>query len=139
MNGRTAYAIATLVGLLGVCSPQRVVAVDPCPAARNCAEIGVQVPTGPVDPGATAQMRIGLVQGADDGQAGGVDEVAALTVTLGIAGLRLADCSPPGSDGLNASFELPPGAAGAASSWNLTCAGRAGCLFTTTRNRATRM
>jgi len=130
MNGQAACVIAALVGLLGVCSPQRVVAVDPCPAARNCAEIGVQVPTGAVDPGSTAQIRLGLVQGADDHRAGGVDEVAALTVTLGIGDLQLADCSPPGADGLNPSFELPPAAAGRyrAIVQNLTCAGRAGCL-----------
>jgi len=130
MNRRTAHAVAALVGWLGVCSAQRVAAVAPCPAARNCAELGVQVPTGAVDAGASAVIRLGLVQGADDQRRGGVDEVAALTVTLGIPGLRLADCSPPGADGLNPSFALPPTAAGhfRAIVQNLTCTGRSSCL-----------
>jgi len=123
-------AIGTALALFIIAAPLAAPAIDHCPAARACAEIGVQVPAAPIAPGGTALVRLGLVQGPDDGAPGGIDEVAALTVTLAIPGLQLTDCSAPGPNGLNPSFGLGPGAAGRyrAIVQNLTCAQRASCL-----------
>ena len=123
-------AIGAALALFIIAAPLAAPAIDHCPAARACAEIGVQVPAAPIAPGGTALVRLGLVQGPDDGAPGGIDEVAALTVTLAIPGLQLSDCSAPGPNGLNPSFGLGPGAAGRYSAivQNLTCAQRTSCL-----------
>ena len=108
-------------------------AVEPCPIDAPCAEVSVLGPPGPVFPGDTAVIRLTFVQGDNDQQPGGVDEVAALSLTVGMPGLALADCSPPGANGLNGSFVLPPGAATRyrVIVQNLSCDGHASCLCPT--------
>jgi hypothetical protein len=86
-------------------------AVEPCPIDAACAEVAVLAPTPPANPGDTVLIRLSFLQGEDDQQPGGVDEVAALSLTIGMPGLELADCSPSGANGLNGSFVLLPGAA----------------------------
>jgi hypothetical protein len=103
--------------------------VQPCPIEGNCVEITVRAPAAPVATGETFGTRILFQQGSDDGMAGGVDQIAALSLTIGIEGLELADCTPPGSDGLNPSFSV----LGNLSRYrvvvqNLSCATRASCL-----------
>jgi hypothetical protein len=105
-------------------------AIEPCPAERNCAEVAIEAPSRPVAPGDTVLVRVVFQQGEADAAAGGIDEIAAVTMTLGIPGLGLADCSPPGPNGLNPSFVLLPGNAGRyrVVVQNLTCAAGDGCL-----------
>lgn len=107
--------------------------IAPCPIDANCAAVAVEGPTGPVVVGDTAQLRIVFQQGDSDALPGGVDQIAALTVTIGIPDLDLADCSAPGANGLNPSFAVPPNDL---SSYrvvvqNLTCTGRTSCLCPT--------
>lgn len=127
---RDAWIAAGLCGLLAAGLPAIAAAATPCPSERNCAAIAVQAPAEPVAPGNTVLIRLAFTQGVNDQQAGGVDEVAALTATVGIPGLQLADCSAPGADGLNPSFALPSSEPGRyrVIVQNLTCAKRATCL-----------
>jgi hypothetical protein len=108
-------------------------AVQPCPIDRNCAAAAIDSPSQPAAPGDTVLIGLTVEQGADDQQSGGIDDVAALTITIGIPTLVLADCSAPGSDGLNPSFVPLPGAASGYRIvvQNLTCAGRSSCLCPT--------
>jgi hypothetical protein len=104
-------------------------AIDPCPIDGNCVEVVVHAPAAPVATGEPAQVRVLFQQAASDQIPGGVDQIAALTLTIGIPGLELADCSAPGSDGLNPSFAL----LGNRTRYrvvvqNLTCAGTGSCL-----------
>jgi hypothetical protein len=92
--------------------------------------VAIEGPTRPVAVGDTGLARVVFQQGATDPGPGGVDAIAAATMTIGIPGLSLADCSAPGPDGLNPSFTLLPGASGRyrAVVQNLTCDGRGSCL-----------
>jgi hypothetical protein len=105
-------------------------AVAPCPAGRACAALDVEAPPQAAMPGDTVVIRLAFAQGGDDQQPGGIDAISALTVTIGIPGLQLADCSAPDADGLNPSFTLLPGTSGRYRAYvqNLTCAGRTTCL-----------
>lgn len=120
------------VGLLGLALTRALAAaaVEPCAAERNCAEVAIEAPSRPVARGDTVQVGVVFQQGDAEPAPGGVDEIAGLTMTLGIPGLGLADCSAPGPNGLNPSFVLLPGAAGRyrVAVQNLTCAGRDSCL-----------
>ena len=108
-------------------------AVAPCPPGRACAAVEVDTPPQAAVPGDTVVIRLAFAQGGDDQQPGGIDAISALTATVGIPGLQLADCSAPGADGLNSSFQLLPGASGSYRAFvqNLTCAGRTSCLCPT--------
>ena len=108
-------------------------AVAPCPSGRACAAVGVDTPPQAVLPGDTVVIRLAFAQGGDDQQPGGIDAISALTASVGIPGLQLADCSAPGANGLNSSFQLLPGASGSYRAFvqNLTCAGRTSCLCPT--------
>lgn len=108
----------------------RGIALEPCAIDASCAALAVHGPASPVPVGETAPIRVAFTQAADDGQTGGVDEIAGVVLTMGMPGLELADCSAPGPDGLNGAFTLPPGAAGRyrVVVQNLRCQGRAGCL-----------
>lgn len=107
--------------------------IAPCPIDGNCADVAAAGTAGPIAVGATAQVHIAFQQGDDDSLPGGVDEIAALTLTVGIPGLELADCSAPGSDGLNPSFIVPPRDPSPyrVIVQNLTCVGRTSCLCPT--------
>jgi len=118
----------SVVGVL-LLAPRIAAAVEPCPIDGNCVEITVRAPAAPVTTGETFETRILFQQGSNDEMAGGVDQIAALSLTIGIEGLELADCTPPGSDGLNPSFSV----LGNVSRYrvvvpNLGCATRASCL-----------
>jgi len=108
-------------------------AVEPCPIDAPCAEVSVEGPPGGVAPGDTAAIRLTFLQGENDQQPGGVDEVAALSLSVGWPGLALADCSPSGANGLNGSFALLPGAATRyrVIVQNLRCDEHASCLCPT--------
>jgi hypothetical protein len=108
-------------------------AVQPCPRGANCATVSIAAPAAPVAPGDTVGVTLRVQQGQDDQQPGGIDDIAAMTVSIGIPPLQLADCSPPGNDGLNPSFFLLPAASGRSRVvvQNLTCAKRTSCLCPT--------
>jgi len=119
--------------LLAAAPAPRAAAVQPCPGDQNCAAVSIEAPSVPAAVGDTVLIRFVLVQGSDDQQPGGVDDIAAVTATVGIPGLQLADCSARGADGLNPSFVLLPGDANRyrVVVQNLICAGRASCLCPT--------
>jgi len=133
MAKHSCRVVTALLGLLAICSATRASGIQSCPIDRDCAEVAVEGPSRPAQPGDTVLVRVVFQQGADDQQPGGIDDIAALTATVGFPGLELADCSPPGSDGLNPSFVLLPGDAGRYRVFvqNLTCAKRASCLCPT--------
>src|SRR5262249_4444687 len=129
---RAALVFGGVLGMLAVGVQSGSAAVQPCPIDGNCAEVTVKAPAQPVGAGGSAHIRVAFLQGDDDQAPGGVDEIAALNLSLGIPGLELADCSAPGPNGLNAAFTLLA-AAGRyrAVVQNLACASRASCLCPT--------
>ncbi len=87
-----------LVGVAAAVQPHQALAAQSCSA--NCAQVSVaRVDSGTLKTGSTATVGLTFAQGPDDGQSGGIDETAALALTLGIPGgtggtpLTLADCS----------------------------------------------
>lgn len=119
------------VGCLGLLLGRALgaAAIEPCPTERNCAEVSIEAPST-VARGDTVLVRVVFQQGDAEPTPGGVDEIAGLTMTLGIADLTLADCSAPGPNGLNPSFVLLSGDPGRyrVVVQNLTCSGRDSCL-----------
>jgi hypothetical protein len=76
--------------------------LQPCPAETGCVEVAVAGPDHAVPRGEAFAVSLRFQPAGDDGVAGGLDEIAALTFSLGIPGLELADCSSPNADGLTA-------------------------------------
>jgi len=98
MMGRVMVVIAGMtIALLG--AGQRVLAITACPNATNCALVQVDVgSTTTLKPGDTFNAGLTFKQGPDNGQAGGIDEIAALALTLNIGTtsgtpLTLASCT----------------------------------------------
>lgn len=129
MARRAGLMVGAVLAALALGAPASSAAVQPCAIDGNCAEAIVKGPAQAATAGGIAQVRIAFLQGENDQAPGGVDDIAALTATVGIPGLELADCTPPGANGLNASFSVlgDPGRYRAIIQ-NLTCAGRASCL-----------
>jgi hypothetical protein len=102
MMGRAGVLIAGVtIALSG--TGQRVLAVAVCPDSNNCALVQVDVgSTTTVKPGDTFSANLTFKQGPDNGQSGGIDEIAALAMTLNIGTtsgtpLTLASCTLDGS------------------------------------------
>ena len=106
-----ARAVVVIVGILAggstVVQPHQILAAQSCSA--NCAHVSVaRVGSGTLTTGSTATVGLTFTQGPNDGQPGGIDETAALALTLGIPGgtggtpLTLADCSLACVGGSNA-------------------------------------
>ena len=133
MMRRVVLAVGAVLGVLALGVPAGSAAVQPCPIDGNCAEAIVKGPAQAANAGGIALIRIAFQQGENDQATGGVDDIAALTATVGIPGLELADCGAPGANGLNASFSLfgDPGRYRAVIQ-NITCTGRASCLCPST-------
>jgi len=100
MMGRAIVLIAGVtIALSG--AGQRALAVAACP--NNCAQVQVDVgSTTTVKPGDTFNANLTFKQGPDNGQPGGIDEIAALALTLNIGTtsgtpLTLASCTLDGS------------------------------------------
>jgi len=75
-------------------------AIQPCPDAGNCSEVSISAePSQNLKRGDTFNVTLTFKQGPDNGQAGGIDEVAAIAFTLGMPGndqgtpIELADCT----------------------------------------------
>lgn len=90
--------MATAIGLAQSVAVQPALAVQLCSAVNQCAQVGVDSATGL--PGSTVSVGIHFTQGPDDGHAGGIDEIAALALTLsmddggvGAPPLTLANCN----------------------------------------------
>ncbi len=85
---------ATLVGVFGI---QPAGAVQPCPDPGLCAQLSISGSAGV--PGDTVNVEVSFQQGPSDGSPGGLDEIAALALTLSLdpngvgAPLLLADCT----------------------------------------------
>jgi hypothetical protein len=123
-------ALATVLLVTALARPATAGAapLQPCPDDRNCATLAIDVLSSGA-PGDTVGAWIVYRQANNDQTAGGVDEIAVLTLTLGIPGLELADCSAPGPDGLNPSFVTLPGPLSyRVVVQNLTCEKRESCL-----------
>jgi hypothetical protein len=108
MKGRAIVVIAGAIALLCV-GP--ALAIQDCPDPNNCAQVTVDVgATTTVKAGDTFDANLIFKQGPDNGQAGGIDEIAALalTLSLGSAGtpLTLAMCTLDG-DGFPAADVIP--------------------------------
>ncbi len=99
MKGTAVLAIAgAVIALWG--TDQATLAIQECPDPSNCADVTVGVSrSDELKPGDTFSANLTFKQGPDNGQAGGIDEVAAVALTLGIPGrdsatpLMLADCA----------------------------------------------
>jgi len=98
-----ATLVAVAAGAAGSVSAQTV---TPCPDAANCAQVAVG--SGGGKAGDVVPIDVTFKQGPAGGAAGGLDEIAAvaMTIALGTSGtpLGLADCTQ-GADGLPASVK----------------------------------
>jgi hypothetical protein len=107
--------------------------VQPCSDPNSCVRIAVG--SGAGGPGESVRVALSFAQGPNDGQPGGIDEIATLAVTIGLAGsetgtpLVLADCTL-GANGLpNAVRPDPSISAFTVVVQNATCSGgRPHCL-----------
>ena len=127
----TAAALATAMGICAVTRPAAAGSTpsQPCAEDRNCATLQVEALSSAVVPGDTVEVRIVFHQAGPDQQPGGADELAALSLTVGLPGLALVDCSAPGANGLNPSFFVPSNSIGyRVVVQNLTCDARESCL-----------
>lgn len=102
---------------------------QPTPCFENCAElrVGVGSPLG----ADAYRVPISFLQAPSDGVPGqGADEVAVLTFSLSIPGLRLKDCSDVDADGRTPSIGVPASIADNFTVFveNTSCAGREHCL-----------
>jgi hypothetical protein len=95
-------------------------------------ELQVEGPASPVERGGTAVVALHFRAAASDGKPGGIDEIAALTFSVGIADLELADCRLDGN-GLTPAFTVAPEVAERflVRVQNLTCERRDHCLCPT--------
>lgn len=97
MKGRgnlaTAGAVISVFALSQATLSQPTFAAQACPDSNACVQVSVGSAAGA--PGGTVNIPITFKQGPDNGQAGGVDEIAALalTLSLGTGQLTLADCA----------------------------------------------
>lgn len=82
--------------------------LQPCPSSPACAALTVVVPGVPVPRNEEFPVTVEFRPADDDGAAGGVDEVASLTFSLGIPGLELADCTAPNADGITSAVQVSP-------------------------------
>jgi hypothetical protein len=89
--------LLVIAGVIATLQSQPAGAVQPCPQPNACAQLSINSATGL--PGDTANAEIWFQQGPSDGVPGGLDEIAALVLTLSFdasgadAPLRLADCT----------------------------------------------
>lgn len=74
--------------------------VQPC--TENCVQVAVSSPEGSFGTGETFQTTISFKQGGE-----GLNQQAAIAMTLGIPGLKLANCDNPTSDGLTSAVSIP--------------------------------
>jgi len=104
--------LLVIAGVLATLQSQPAGAVQPCAHPNACAQLSITSATGL--PGAVANAEIWFQQGPSDGAPGGLDEIAALVLTLSFnaggadAPLRLADCTENANGLPNA---ITPGAA----------------------------
>ena len=89
--------LLVIAGVLATLQSQPAGAVQPCAHPSACAQLSITGATGL--PGDVANAEIWFQQGPSDGAPGGLDEIAALVLTLSFdaggadAPLRLADCT----------------------------------------------
>jgi hypothetical protein len=104
--------------------------LQPCAPDPSCIVIAAGGPPGVFSPDDEVPVSVTFRASQSDGQAGGADEVAAISMSLAIAGLELADCSNPDENGLTAAFTLAPAIAQQFVVFveNTTCGARDGCL-----------
>lgn len=103
MMGRATVLIAGVtIALSG--AGQRVLAITACPDPNNCIQVRVDAGSVPssVKAGDTFDVHLVFKQGPDNGQPGGIDEIAALALTLNIGTtsgtpLTLATCTLDGA------------------------------------------
>ena len=80
-------------------SAVRAQTVTPCPDANNCAQVKVENVSGA--PGGTVSVPLTFKQGPASAAAGGIDEIAAIALTLNIgSSLTLGSACALGTDGL---------------------------------------
>jgi len=97
------YRVLSVAGALVAlaAAPRGSHAVEPCSSPEACAKVDVGVSAAdPLKPGDTFAATVSFTQGADDAQAGGIDNIAAIALTLGMPGggsgnppIELADCT----------------------------------------------
>jgi hypothetical protein len=87
------------LGLL-LASGESYAQVQPC--TENCVQVSASSPEGEFSSGQTFQTTISFKQGGEN-----LNQQAAIAITLGIPGLKLANCDNPTSDGLTSAIELP--------------------------------
>lgn len=123
---------SALVGLLAAPRLSSAQSVQPCPNAMSCAQVSIGGGSGAQ--GDTVPVTLSLQKGPNDGQMGGIDELAAIALTLRLGDdsgtpLQLADCTL-GVNGLPAPLQPSPSiAAFNVFVENLACAtGRTHCL-----------
>ena len=103
--GTTAASASAL--LVSVSAAASLAQLAPCPEKAPCVEIAVGSPAEPSFRGGVVRIPIAVAPAGDDGGPGGLDAIAAVSMSVSIPGLALADCAEPDQNGLNATFEIP--------------------------------
>lgn len=109
---------------------QALAQFQPCAPDPSCIVVAAGGPPGLFSPDDEVSVAVTFRAAQSDGQAGGADEIAAISVSLAISGLELADCSNPDQNGLTTAFTLAPAIAQQFVVFveNTTCGARDGCL-----------
>jgi hypothetical protein len=104
--------------------------LQPCASDPSCIVIAAGGPAGVFSPDDEVPVSVTFREAQSDGQAGGADEIAAVSLSLAIPGLELIDCSNPDENGLTNAFTIPPAVAQQFVVFveNTSCGARDGCL-----------
>ena len=112
MKGRAILVLAGMITALAGTN-RTALAIQKCPTKDNCVQVAVDAGSAanPLKVGDTFDAHLVFKQGPDNGQAGGIDEIAALALTLNLGNgtgtpLTLATCTLDG-DGFPATDILP--------------------------------
>jgi hypothetical protein len=85
--------------------------LQPCAPDPGCIVIAASSPPGVFNPDDEVTVSVTFRSAQDDGQGGGLDEIAALSLSLAVPGLELADCAGLDENGLTAAFTVAPAVA----------------------------
>jgi hypothetical protein len=104
--------------------------LQPCAPDPSCIVIAAGGPPGVFSPDDEVPASVTFRAAQGDGQTGGADEIAAVSLSLAIPGLELADCSNPDENGLTSAITLAPAIADQFVLFveNTSCVARDGCL-----------
>lgn len=129
MMGRWMVEAPLLAAVLLLTAEARA-QLQPCSIPRICAELAVESPDGTFARGDVAEIALRFQGAPDNGAPGGLDEIAALSLSISVPDLELADCTAPDANGLTGAMKLSPSIADDFLVFveNTSCVNRERCL-----------